>query len=300
MTYAQFNQIQASDFNTLATTLNSTWSTGSGVAGYGQTAVTTTIPVGNIITAANWQTLVSNLDSAYRHQNGGAGSGLTQPAQFSVITFVSAINTINSSITNGTNRTNGLVGTAITPGTITNATGWITSSVKEINITFASANAMRYFFNANGRVEFGCTASTLSGNAKSLDWNGLLSTSQAGTVGLKNTSTVRVNGTGGTTNFVGLQSMGTGNVTVLTQASTNATGGYTSNSVQFYVRLNAAYGSATVLTLGALLTDGSTDVLDDTVTGTVAFTVTAYPPATTYLTNTWGTPTLAGGTNTQA
>ncbi len=47
MTYAQFGLIQAADFNTLVggnptttvNTLNATWATGGGSAGYGQTAV---------------------------------------------------------------------------------------------------------------------------------------------------------------------------------------------------------------------------------------------------------------------
>ena len=47
MTYAQYGTISATDFNTLvggnptttANTLNATWATGGGQAGYGQTAL---------------------------------------------------------------------------------------------------------------------------------------------------------------------------------------------------------------------------------------------------------------------
>ena len=68
MSYAQFGLIQATDFNTFvggnptttANTLNATWATGGGTAGYGQTAVAN-VAVGNtVIATGQWNSLVSN------------------------------------------------------------------------------------------------------------------------------------------------------------------------------------------------------------------------------------------------
>ena len=64
MTYAVGGSIQASDYSNLvgsgatANTLNAVWSTGSGSAGYGQTALAT-VSAGNTVAATNWAELLN-------------------------------------------------------------------------------------------------------------------------------------------------------------------------------------------------------------------------------------------------
>ena len=61
MSYAQFNLIEASDFNNLVggnptstvNTLNAVWATGSGQGGYGQTAVAN-VSAGQAVAASSW------------------------------------------------------------------------------------------------------------------------------------------------------------------------------------------------------------------------------------------------------
>ena len=66
-------------------------------------------------------------------------------------------------------------------------------------------------------------------------------------------------------------------------------------------RLNAAAGSSTEIIVRAYFVDGAADGFDDTVTGTARVDAAANGATTTYLTNTWGTPTATNNlTETQS
>ena len=99
MSYAQFGQIQASDFNTLVganpgstiNVLNTTWATGAASAGYGQTAEGN-VTAGDVITAVKWANLVNKTASAASHQ-GSSITSVTAPVAGGTITYLSAIPT---------------------------------------------------------------------------------------------------------------------------------------------------------------------------------------------------------------
>ena len=99
MAYAQFGLIQATDFNTLvggnptatANTLNATWATGSGTAGYGQTAVAN-VTVGATVAASSWNSLVTNTANSATHQ-GSSITSVTAPTAGATVTFLSAVPT---------------------------------------------------------------------------------------------------------------------------------------------------------------------------------------------------------------
>ena len=67
---------------------------------------------------------------------------------------------------------------------------------------------------------------------------------------------------------------------------------YTMNFLSVNVKVNASPGSSTVMTLTVLFDDSHTARTDETIDGTLTSTITAVPPSTTYLTDTWGTPVL--------
>lgn len=160
---------------------------------------------------------------------------------------------------------------------------------------------MRYWFNAGGYITFTAAGSALSGNTKSTDWDSLLTA--CGTVVIDAQTSGKTGGSGTpTTNDtnVGYYDQTTSYQTILDQYSPTATGGYNLNHAQFQAKINNSAGSATVMTLKLLLTDAAGDVVNDTVTGTVNLTYSYYPPSTTYLSNTWGSVTVATVTNTQA
>ena len=105
MTYAQFGTIQAADFNALvggnptttANTLNATWATGGGSAGYGQTAVSNVAAGTNVLASSQWSALVANTASAASHQ-GSSITSVAVPVAGGVITYNSAIPTNLSTI----------------------------------------------------------------------------------------------------------------------------------------------------------------------------------------------------------
>jgi len=326
MTYTQGSLIEASDYNGFANAsannINAVWSTGSGDKGWGQTALST-VSIGGTVTATSWAALVGNLATA-GSQTGSTLTSRTQPVTGNVIAILANVATDINTIT--LNRGNAVAsGTeyGVFSGTTskTSATGsgqdaWTITFTH--TVTFASADALRYFFNAGGivRLKYGKSSNTTDSDA---DWNTL-----AGYVGSINltgrvngttqtiaaqayTGTTRLSGTGGTqttlTTTTGWYNL-TGSPTTIFQLN-NPTAPYTTE----FIRTTATATSSTVLTLiTTWVSDGSsgagtssnidggtaTASPSTTITGTAPTTLVTYiPPATTYLSASWGTPAIA-------
>lgn len=299
MTYSAGGTIQATDYNGFVASVNAIWGTGSGDSGYGQSTTLSTVSAGvTTVTATQWSDLISRLNTIDQHQT-GTTTGITSPSAGQTITYLSTLSSTISTLT--TNRLTALATGSATTTSVTNATGWTTSATKEVSLTWANSSAMRYWFNAGGYITFTAAGSALSGNTKSTDWDSLLTA--CGTVVIDAQTSGKTGGSGTpTTNDtnVGYYDQTTSYQTILDQYSPTATGGYNLNHAQFQAKINNSAGSATVMTLKLLLTDAAGDVVNDTVTGTVNLTYSYYPPSTTYLSNTWGSVTVATVTNTQA
>jgi hypothetical protein len=164
MTYAQNGLIQATDYGTTTTTgligsVNSLLGTGSGNSGYGQSSlVLPAIAAADPVTANQWSTLISRMNTISQHQS-GAVTGLTGPTAGTLISYLSTLNSTINTLT--ANRLNAIgVGTTVSASPLQNATPWISGSagipgcVKETSWSWASADAMRYFFNMGGYVTF--------------------------------------------------------------------------------------------------------------------------------------------------
>ena len=185
-------------------------------------------------------------------------------------------------------------------------------------VTFPSANQTRYFFNAGGliRLQFGKT-STGTGEGDTV-WNafvplagsiylsGRIRSANQTIAGVSYAGTTRIGGTGGTQTTL---ATGTGWYNLTTSPVTifqlnNSSYPYTGE----YIQVTATATSSTVLTLvttwyssggGTLSPDNisggtATTSPSTIITGTAPTTLCTYiPPSTTYLTNTWGTPTIA-------
>ena len=326
MTYTQGSLIEAADYNGFANAsannINAVWSTGSGDKGWGQTALST-VSIGGTVTATSWAALVANLATAGQ-QTSSTLTSRTQPVTGNVIAILANVATDINTIT--LNRGNAAAsGTeyGVFSGTTskTTATGsgqaaWTITFTH--TVTFASADAARYFWNAGGivRLKYGKSSNTTDSDA---DWNTL-----AGYVGSINltgrvngaaqtiaaqsyTGTTRLSGTGGTettlTTTTGWYNL-TGSPTTIFQLN-NPTAPYTTE----FIRTTATATSSTVLTLVTTwVSDGSsgagtssnidggtaTASPSTTITGTAPTTLVTYlPPSTTYLSASWGTPTIA-------
>jgi hypothetical protein len=320
MAYVSTGLIQAADYNgfvnlTAGANVNATWSTGTTSAGYGQTTISS-VSASGVVTAVNWASLVNTIASMAAHQ-GTAITARTAPVTGNTVSILSALNTDITNCYN--NRGNAVAnGTQFTGWTGTNsltggrgAGAWSISFVN--TVTFASADAARYFFNAGGRVKVD-VSKTATGNTGDPEWNDLANTlcgdifitggafSQtiAGTV---YTGTTKIGGSGTpntlatTTGFFDLTP---GGAAVIVYKQFADTAPYTANFIQHSLSLNAASTVLTITTLwsasdGDPISGGSASV--GATPGTAPTTIVTYfPPSTTYLSASWGTPSVAATT----
>jgi hypothetical protein len=318
MTYSAGGLIQATDYNGFVSTtaganINATWNTT-----YGQTALST-VSAGGTVTATQWATLNTTITSLANHQNTTITSR-TNPVAGNTIAILNAVNT---DITNCfTNRFNAA-------GSGTQFTGWTGSAsqltkVGDTNtnwtitftdtVTFPNATATTNFFGAGGYFKIQFSKSS-TGNDADAEWNSLANTiagavfftvtaankviagtTYAGTkvIGGSGTPTILASGTGYNQLVTGTP------VTIYRQFDTAYT--YTGN----YIEVIATKTSDTVLTFvtnwfsSARATSGSSrSISGGTATTGITFgtapatVVTYFPPSATYLSNTWGAPTVA-------
>jgi hypothetical protein len=306
MTYAQYGLVQAADYNALtggpssttANTLNVTWATGTGNAGYGQTAEGN-VAIGDSVTAGKWANLVNKTSNSATHQ-GSTISSVSAPVAGGTVTYVSAIPTNLSTIYS--NRLNAQTVGSTTANTATRGTTWNTALTFTHTATFANADAARYFFNAGGSLKITC--SHPSGVNIDLLFNNLAS--NVGTVALSSPVSGSISVAGTTYNGVtkvggggnsptistnsGFYALTTANTTLFTQTASTGPAAYLSTFIRVIgaVNSNASPTVVTLYTVWDEVPDGFT------VTSGTATTLTAQAPETTNLANTWGTITLAG------
>lgn len=320
MTYSSGGLIQAADYNGFVSTnvganLNATLNTA-----YGQTAIATVSTAGTI-TATQWASLVNSTASMGAHTN-TAITARSAPTTGATINVLAAVNTDLTNIFN--NRYNAVsVGTQFTGWTGTNSytagrgsSGGAAWSMVFTNVvTWTSAAAAQYFFNAGGLINIR-TSKTSTGATGDPEWNDLANTLMG---------TIRISGIGtahtiagasytGTTQIGGAAatvSTGTGwDALVAGAAATQVylryadTAPYTNNYIQVFLQKNAA-STALTITANWVANDsnvppvGGTDPVSGgtaasgATPGTAPCTIVTYfPPETTNLSNTWGTPTI--------
>ena len=288
MTYTAGGLIQASDYNNLingSNQLNTVIGVGSGDVGYGQTTIAA-VATGNIVTATQWATMINKLNGVKTHQS-GAGTGIAAPTAGSIVTYLSTLqSSINSVYTNRASAAT--VGTTLTGATntfnSTNAPYYNSlAQIVDTNVTFASAQHARYFFNAGGRINFVCSASSLGGNTRS--------SSLAGTINTLANLTV-YNAANSSTAVGYRQLTASAQVVKTTTAAAPYASAY-SNMQIFSNGLdttNGANGASVVCRLYFFTP------ADNSFGGNAYIQVSTRaditPPETVNLTNAWGTPTV--------
>jgi hypothetical protein len=172
---AQFTKALASDYNTVRNTVADVLGTGSSTRGYGSSVTSNTVSVGAIITATQFTALASDINACYRHiTNANAGS-LSTIVSNDLITWANFVTYQSAATYIDTNRdTNG--GTVTNPAATSKvlSSGWGNASGNRIatmtgTFTWASADAMRYFFNQNGSMQL-TGAGTASTPPKDAAW----------------------------------------------------------------------------------------------------------------------------------
>ena len=321
MTYTSGGLIQATDYNGFVSTtsganVNTVWGAGSGDAGWGQSALAT-VSATNTVTATQWATLVNTLISMGAH-TGTTITARTAPTAGQTIGILAAINTDLTNITN--NRQNAVAnGTQFTGWTGTNsktaATSGATWSITFTNtVTFASADAARYFFNAGGRIRID-VSKTAVGATGDPEWNDLANTlcgdifitggSATQTIaGTAYTGTTKIGGTGTPNTLAtttGWNDLVAGAAATIVYKQFADTAPYTANFIQHSIAKGASSNTLVITTLwsasdgdpisGGTASSGATP-------GTAPTTIVTYfPPSSTNLpTASWGTPSVAATT----
>jgi hypothetical protein len=272
-----------------------------------------------VVTATNWATLVNNLATS-SNQTGQAITSRTAPVTGNVVAILSNVATDITNLTASSGNAAGTgtqytawTGTASkTSATGSGSTPWTITFTN--TVTWASADAARYFFNAGGRIKWE-TSKTADTTAADTEWNDLANTLVGDIYITKGngtqtiaatayTGTTKVGGTGTPTTLLtttGWFGLTTGDTTIYKQFAD--TSPYTGQYIQINAK-TAGAGTQLVLTTtwvdpGGSGVGSSDDISGGTATTGISFgtapatVVTYFPPSSTYLSAAWGTPTVA-------
>lgn len=322
MTYqsGSLGKIQASDINGFLNNntpnLNGLWSTGSGNSGYGQTAISS-VSVADKVKASPWTDLIDKIIKMAGHQGTTITTMVntvppTSPATATKIRIIA--DNVNTVITNNiaalnTNKLN----SSATPRSTTEASiatsssSWSDTVSATFNITFASHDRARWYFNAGGQIgvqayhpnttninrliseicsNLGTVwmSSPVSGTA-SIDGGSYSGITQISTPAAGSSVTINTD--------YGFHSWTNTDTTVLTQYAGFVYGGgggpYQYYQLGTFARIAVRYNGAGLITVTYTLDEVPNGA---TVSSGSKATLILKPPSTTYLADTWGTPTV--------
>jgi hypothetical protein len=327
MTYSVGGLIQATDYNNFvqsgANNINVIYGVGGTDKGYGQAGTLSTVSAGGVVTATQWAGLVNVIPTMASHQ-GTTITSRTAPVAGGTINILSSVQTDINAI--NTNRGNAVASgseittfsgtTSKTSTTGSGASAWTITFTH--TVSFASADAARYFWNAGGIVRLR-VSKTSTGTVADTEWNDLAGTlmNEIRLVGRVNSANqiiagvtyTGVNKTVGTgtpsihATTTGWYGLSTGDTNIYRQNADTAP--YTGSYINVAAK-TAGSGTQLVLTTTWLDPGGAPAGSTDQITGgsatnspfssfgtAPATVVTVIPPSSTYLTATWGTPTIA-------
>jgi hypothetical protein len=333
MAYTAGDTILDDEYNTFATgnaagtgdngtaNLNTLWGTGTLDYGYGETGSTiAAVSAGSTITAAQWNTLLGRIETIGAHQ----GTTVTDYSTLSAGNTIAALADVSGDISDCfSNRLNAAASgsTVTTSGAATYGSSWQSSISGVHRITFASANALRYFFNAGGLITFTFSRSGGTTNDKNTEWSDLAT--KMGTITFSGSASHTVNSvayTGTTQTGGGAGGAGSAKSTIDAFALTTSyqqliikyadTAPYTANYIKLEAQTDAAAGSATYINFKVTAVDDAADTANpayplagtnpgslDLVDGTWTSTMNYILPASTQLTSAaWGSPTMSVAT----
>ena len=275
MAYAVGDTISNSDYNGLlnntasgtpnagvaARGINYIAGTGAGVYGLGQTELGS-VGTSDTITAAQWNSLFTFMNNIQNHTNITALTSTTAAAAGDVIQIKAALetdlNALAAAVAGGSTSVTALTTSAALQTVTTASEGWDSTATQEVSVTFASANAMRWFFNGGGKVRITVGTAQVTEQGKDTAFKDL--GAAIGNLDIGSQATLR-SGSGETltTNglAVGFHDLTTSYQTLLTLTSDNAN--YTSNTIEISAKLDAAVGTATVITVKMVATDAAAD-----------------------------------------
>ena len=288
MAYQQGDTITATDYNNFVANVNAVIGTGSGDKGYGLSEVST-VSAGATISATQWNNLLGGLQKAANHQ----GTTLTNASNtVSTGGNILPLSNLGADITlidtnrltaAGANMSTGVAGTSSS-----RTTAWSTQIQHVFTVTYASADAARYFFNSGGKIKMAFSRSGGSSTNQNTAWTNLFSDMGTVTFGATSTSISGTSqGGNGAAGSVGFHQLTGTPAEILNITSSSAD--YTANDldikasvsgavVTFTISLNddhaAETGTYTGGGLGSAPNEGQAWTGSDSVDGTVSSTIT--------------------------
>ncbi len=231
---------------------------GSGEYGLNQ-ATLSTVSAGDTVAASSWNALFTGLDNIANHTNDSITSTSVSAGDTIAIksALVADLASLAAEVAAGSTSATALGTNAV--GSSTNSGTWNSTSTIERSVTFANNNTMRAFFNGGGKIRIDPSCVTGIDGDKDTVFNDLTTTA-IGNLDFGAHATTR-SGSGETLTTNGLANgfhdISTSYVTLIKLTSDNS--GYTSNTVEIFAKLNAAPGSATVVTIKMVSTDAAGD-----------------------------------------
>jgi hypothetical protein len=313
MTYATGSLILSTDFNTLiggnpttiSNTLNTVWAIGGTAAGYGQTALTQ-VSGGGAIAASDWANLAGKTSNSAAHQ-GTTILAVTSPVAGGSVAYQANIATNLTTIYD--NRLNAGVSGSSTANSAIYNSPWSTQITFTHTVTFANAEAARYFFNAGGQLKVTCShanttpginllVNQLASNVGTITQSAPTSTTVT-IAGVNYTGITKIGGGGNSPTILsttsGYYSMTTAPIVVFNQTATGSPASYVGTYIQMRFGSNGTQGSngdrGSIITISTLWDEVPNGL---TVGSGSTTTVTAVAPETTYLANTWGAISISG------
>ena len=296
MTFASGNQIQATDYNALASILRQQLGTDTGQHGLGQDVSSiANVSTANTVTATQWTNLISRANAILAHEGQTTITPSSVTAGTPVTAYAAITTGVNTSYTNTGTTALAKSNSAATAATTSAAWGAQGSRDCVFNhtVTFASGNHARYFFNAGGSIKISCAKSGGS-SPSNASWQALVTALGTIDIGFRNTT--RIGGSGTitlkNTNNGGYWS-GTGSF-VEHALQYSATVGYTGNCIQvaYYWSGTTANGGNPVLNIRTTWYNNTGAVGLTNIDGTSTTNLVVSHPSTTQLANTWGAPTV--------
>jgi len=263
MAYSAGDTILDDEYNTFVNSSSSPFGynhfagPGSGEYGLNQSTIST-VSAGGTVQASQWNSLFTAMDNIANHTNTSITASSVSAGDTIAVraALISDLANLAAAVAGGSTGATALADRAA--GTSTNSGTWNSTSTIERSITFANNATMRAFFNAGGSIKIDPGTSGSTDGDKDTAFNDLANA--VGVLELKAHATTRSGSGEVQTSFDsgnGFHDLGTGYTSKILLTSDNAN--YTSNTLEISAKLNAAVGSATVLTVKMVSSDPSDD-----------------------------------------
>lgn len=312
MAFSLNGLIDAASFNNLAAnpaagaSVNGLFGTGVGMYGYGQPSPIANVAVNDTVTSSQWSSLNTRITAMGNHQSTGLGlmpnTGVNQPITYDA-------DYPNNLVLLKTNALYAAAQGTTQSVTTQSSSTWSNTCTFTHTITFSSGDAARYFFNSGGQLKF--TYSSPIGTSNTVDYVMNKLAEDVGTVvlsapssGKATIASVDYNGITQKNSQAlpaildankGYYGLATSYSTVFKQLARYGIVTYTNSFIKVDMKTNGPVGSnqdnGNIITVVSVWDEVPNGL---TVSAGTAVTCTVVPPSTTYLNNSWGTPTVTG------